>query len=131
VSQENYQVPRGEESHFHARIERKQFDASTGNRQSIPRIQKFEFKSFKATLASLKLQGYTVDILYNPTDYVKEQLEHKKAYTQKLRDDRYKAVADKQAAERETLKEELRKELEAENKLAKDTKKLQAKNSKG
>ena len=44
VTPENYIVPKGEEGVYHCRIEQKSFNASTGERQSRPRIQKFEPK---------------------------------------------------------------------------------------
>jgi hypothetical protein len=118
-----YQVPEGEENVFHAIIERKQFDAATGTRQSIPRLQKFEFKSFKEVLKNLKLQGFTVDIVYNPTDFVKEEIAHKASMKKKRATDQQDRKAERLEAEREELKAEIRKEIEAEAKKKKETKK--------
>jgi hypothetical protein len=74
LTPENYVVPKGEERQYHCRIEVKKFNADTGERLSKPRLQKFGKKMFETHLmASLRKQGYTIDILHNPNDWEKEQ----------------------------------------------------------
>lgn len=123
VTKDNYVVPAGEEKVYHARIEVKKFDSNTGQRQSIPRIQKFGAKSFKSILSNLKKQGYTVDVLHDPSEYLAEQKE-KQAVSAAERAQKLKEAAEaKKQAELDALKAELRKELlaelKAENKDAK------------
>lgn len=114
VTRETYEVPEGEEGVFHAKIEVKRFNAQTGERQSIPRIQKFDYKAFKEVQSGLKNQGYTVEILHNPTDFIKEQQASKAAYQKRQAAERSKTLAERREAEREALKEEIRKEMEEE-----------------
>lgn len=76
----NYLVPAGEEHLFHCRIEVKKFDSESGKRLSIPRIQKFGTTAFTTSIhTNLKKQGFTVDILHNPTDWLEEQRKLKQA----------------------------------------------------
>lgn len=76
VTAENYIVPDGEKNTYHCRIEMKSFDPYSGKRKSVPRIQKFGRKEFETSIFhTLKNQGYTVDVLYNPTEWLKEQEE--------------------------------------------------------
>lgn len=120
VTKDNYVVPAGEEQVFHARIEVKKFDSNSGERQSIPRIQKFGPKSFKTILSNLKKQGYTVDILHDPSEYLatkkQEQEENAAEKAQKAKE----AAEAKIAAERDALRVELKAEILAE--LKADTK---------
>ena len=126
VTKDNYVVPAGEEQVFHARIEVKKFDSNSGERQSIPRIQKFGPKSFKTILSNLKKQGYTVDILHDPSEYLatkkQEQEENAAERAQKAKE----AAEAKILADREALKAELMAEIKAELKAETKTEAKQA-----
>lgn len=72
LTPDNYLVPKGEEMVYHCVIEVVQFNPKTGARMSRPRIQKFGRKVFEQTVRDALLkQGYTVKILYNPTEWIK------------------------------------------------------------
>lgn len=72
LTPENYLVPKGEEMVYHCVIEVVQFNPKTGVRISRPRVQKFGRKIFEHTVRDALLkQGYTVKILYNPTEWIK------------------------------------------------------------
>lgn len=74
LTPDNYVVPRGEEMSYHAVIEVVQYDPKTGKKLSKPRVQKFGKKAFESNvLNSLKKQGYTVTVLYDPNEWIKEQ----------------------------------------------------------
>ena len=74
LTPDNYVVPKGEEMSYHAVIEVLQYDAKTGKKLSKPRVQKFGKKAFEThVLNSLKKQGYTVTVLYDPNVWIKEQ----------------------------------------------------------
>ena len=73
VNASNYVVPKGEERYYHVKLEVTQHDPHTGEKTSIPYIQKFTAKMFKARLSrTLKLRGYKTEILYDPTEYLKK-----------------------------------------------------------
>lgn len=120
VTKDNYIVPAGEEKVFHTRIEVKKFDSNTGQRQSIPRIQKFGSKTFKTTLANLKKQGYSVDILHDPSTFLAEQMKQQSESAAERAQKAKEAAESKKAKELEAIKAELRAELLAE--LKADTK---------
>lgn len=75
ITADNYVITDDKERGlYHCKIEMRRFDASTGKTLSRPRIQKFGKKVFEANIVkNLTRQGYTIDVLYNPTEYLKEQ----------------------------------------------------------
>lgn len=103
----NYPVPAGEEHLFHCRIEIKKFDSESGKRLSIPRIQKFGAKAFSASIhTNLKKQGFTVDILHNPTEWNKEQAAKKQQLAEQTladKETRKAEAAERAAAETQQL----------------------------
>jgi len=83
LTSDNYLVPKGEEHLYHVRIEVKKFDTESGERLSIPRIQKFGETGYKTSIAkNLKKQGFTLDVLHNPSEWLKEQAELRKTAIQ-------------------------------------------------
>ena len=118
VTTENYIVPKGEEGVYHCRIEQKSFNASTGERQSRPRIQKFEPKMWPMLSRNLKLQGWTVEVMHDPTEWIKKQ-EEKAAMTEAERiKQRQEAEAQRKAEEKAALKAEIIAELKAAGMIA-------------
>ena len=107
LTADNYLVPDGEQHLFHCRIEVKKFDQETGKRLSIPRIQKFGVTGFTTSIhKNLKKQGFTVDILHNPTEWNKEQAIKKQQLAEQAQTNKetQKAeAAQKQQAETQTL----------------------------
>lgn len=70
INKSNYLVPTGEEHLYHVKIEVRDFSKTTGERLSIPRVQKFGIKEFETNVySSLKRHGYAVDILHNPIEW--------------------------------------------------------------
>ena len=113
VTPENYIVPKGEEDTFHCRIEQTQFNPRNGKRLSRPRIQKFEAKMYPSVARNLRQQGWDIEVLYDPTDYLAER----EAKCAELRDltfqQRKEQEEKKKAAERKALKDEILAELKA------------------
>lgn len=71
LTPDNYLVPKGEEMVYHCVIEVVQFNQKTGVRVSRPRVQKFGRKIFEQIVRDALLkQGYSVKILYNPTEWI-------------------------------------------------------------
>lgn len=111
VTAANYIVPQGEEGTYHCRIEQQQFNAQTGERQSRPRIQKFEPKMWPTIQKNLRQQGWTIDILYDPTSYLKEQEEKAAKTVAERAKEAAEAEAKRRQAEKEAMKAEIMKEL--------------------
>jgi hypothetical protein len=111
VTAENYIVPKGEEGTYHCRIEQTQFNPRNGKRVSRPRIQKFDAKMYPSILRNLKLQGWDVEVLHDPTEFLKEQEEKRQAMQELTYKERKEAEERCKAEERKALKEEILKEL--------------------
>ena len=101
IDADNYKVPAGEEYLYHVKIEVKKFNPDSGARMSRPRIQIFGAKEYETTVKNdLVRQGYTLDVLHDPTEWLKQQ-EAAKA----------KAAEETKAAEKAALKAEILAEL--------------------
>ena len=111
VTPENYIVPKGEEGTFHCRIEQTQFNPRNGKRVSRPRIQKFEAKMYPSILRNLKLQGWDVEVLHDPTEFLKEQEAKRQAMQELTYKQRQELEAKRKAEERKALKAEILAEL--------------------
>ena len=113
VTAENYIVPRGEEDTYHCKIEQTQFNPRNGKRLSRPRIQKFESKMYAQLARNLRLQGWDIEVLYDPTEF----LAAREAKRAELRDLTYKQRQEQETkrkeAERKALKDEIFAELKA------------------
>jgi hypothetical protein len=107
VNAANYIVPKGEEGTVHCRIEQVQFNPNTGVRQSRPRIQKFEPKSWPGIQRILRQQGWTIDILYDPTAWLKEKDEKERMSIE----ERVRLAQEAEAKKKAALKAEILAEL--------------------
>lgn len=114
VTADNYKVPQGEEGIFHVVLEVKEFDRKTGERTSVPRVQKFGVNAFETSFPNLKRLGYDVRVVYDPTSWLEEQA--KKAEEQEQQSAQSAAEAQKAAIE-EAL-EKQRKEFEEKQQVA-------------
>jgi hypothetical protein len=113
VTAENYIVPRGEEDTYHCKIEQTQYNPRNGKRLSRPRIQKFESKMYPSVARNLRQQGWDIEVLYDPTEFLAER-EAKRAEMRDLTfKQRQELEAKRKAAERQALKEEILAELHA------------------
>ena len=113
VTPENYIVPKGEEDTFHCKIEQTQFNPRNGKRLSRPRIQKFEAKMYPSVARNVRQQGWDIEVLYDPTEFIAER-EAKRAQLRDLTFQQRKEQEEKRkAAERKALKDEILAELKA------------------
>ena len=117
VNAGNFTVPKGEEHLYHVKIEVPQYDSATGTKISIPRIQVFNPKMYPVLVGNLKQIGYKIEVLYDPTEFLKA----KKAEKKLSKEERMKAkiVADLRAQgilkdPNEKTEEQLRAEIIAD-----------------
>ena len=113
VTAENYIVPRGEEDTYHCRIEQTQFNPRNGKRQSKPRIQKFDAKMYPSLARNLRQQGWDIDVLYDPTEYLRERDAKRQEMQEMTFRQRQEAEVKRKQAERQALKDEILAELKA------------------
>lgn len=113
VTKDNYIVPRGEEDTYHCKIEQTQFNPRNGKRLSKPRIQKFEPKSYPQIARNLRQQGWDIEVLYDPSEFLAER-EAKRAEMRDLTfKQRQELEAKRKQAEKQALKDEILAELKA------------------
>ena len=127
VNAANYIVPKGEEGTVHCRIEQVQFNPNTGVRQSRPRIQKFEPKTWPGIQRILRQQGWTIDILYDPTAWLKEKEEKDRLSIE----ERVRLAQEAEAKKKAEMKAALKAEIFAELKEAGVIKAEESKETKG
>lgn len=123
VTEANYIVPQREERHWHVLQEKVEFDRNTGKRLSRPALQKYDTKSYPATLKYLKDAGYTITVLHDPIKWAQQHAAAKAQAEAQRKAAQQAAAAAKQHAELKALKEQLRKEILAELKEEKKVKK--------
>lgn len=111
VTAENYIVPRGEEDTYHCRIEQTQYNPRNGKRQSRPRIQKFDAKMYPSVARNLRQQGWDIEVLYDPTEFLAERDAKRQAMQEMTFKQRQEAEAKRKAAEKEAMKKEILAEL--------------------
>ena len=111
VTSENYIVPRGEEDTYHCRIEQTQFDPRNGKRVSRPRIQKFDAKMYPSVARNLRQQGWDIEVLYDPTDFIAERDATIQPAKEMTFAQRKEAEAKRKAAEKIAMKKEILAEL--------------------
>lgn len=119
LTADNFDCPKGEEARYHCRIEQVKFDSNTGKRLSTPRIQIFGKKEFEnGMLHNLRQQGYTVEVLHNPTEWLKanaERIEREKAEkAAAAKAAAEKAEKERREADKAAMKKEIMEELKAE-----------------
>lgn len=114
VTTDNYKVPQGEEGIYHVVLEVKEFDRKTGERTSVPRVQKFGVNAFETAFPNLKRLGYDVRVVYDPTDWLAKQAEE--AEEREQHGAQYAAEA--QQAAIEAALEKQRKEFEEKQQAA-------------
>lgn len=114
VTEANYIVPQREERHWHVLQEKVEFDRNTGKRLSRPALQKYDTKSYPATLKYLKDAGYTITVLHDPIKWAQQHAAVKAQAEAQRKAAQQAAAAAKQQAELKALKEQLRKEILAE-----------------
>lgn len=111
VTADNYKVPQGEEGIYHVVLEVKEFDRKTGERTSVPRVQKFGVNAFETAFPNLKRLGYDVRVVYDPTKWLAAQAERA------AEEERQNTPEARQAAIEEAL-EKQRKEFEEKQQAA-------------
>ena len=109
MTKDTYEVPANEKHLYHVKQELTEFDRSTGERISRPVIQKYGKRMFESVVYDdLKAQGYTIEVLHDPNEWLKSEAERKQTEAELAR---INAEAEKQA-EREALKAEILAEMQ-------------------
>lgn len=114
VTADNYKVPQGEEGIYHVVLEVKEFDRKTGERTSVPRVQKFGVNAFETAFPNLKRLGYDVRVVYDPTSWLEKQAKEVEEREQQGA----QSAAEAQQAAIDAALEKQRKEFEEKQQVA-------------
>lgn len=132
VNAENYIVPDGEECSWHCIIEIVKFSPSTGKRLSVPRVQKFDDKIWHSIMErQLKLQGYTVTILHDPTKAIREKANRIQQMKDAVNAAKRKSQEEREKEFQNAVAEAVAKEIAKLNKISKGKKDANNGSSKG
>ena len=110
VNAQNYIVPENERHVFHVKQEIRSYDPKTGRKISVPVVQKYGAKTFAQIERQLKLQGWELEILYNPKAFLEEM----KNIQKKSQEDRKKLA---EAAMNKKIEEAVNAALEKQAKM--------------
>ena len=107
LNESNYVCPQDEVKLYHVIQEVKEFNPKTGQRISVPMLQKYKRKTFELDiLPRLPRLGYTLRIVFDPVKYESTISEARRAATARAEE---KMKADEELRE---LRVELRKQKE-------------------
>jgi hypothetical protein len=93
-------------------------------------VQKFEPKMWSMLQRNLKLQGWDIVVLHDPSEWLKKQEEEKQKTIEERVKAQQEAEAKRKAAEREALKAEILAELKEQGIIPDTTKKTETKKGK-
>lgn len=127
VTAANYICPQREEKFWHVLQEKVEFDRNNGKRLSRPVLQKYDTKSYPATMKYLREAGYTITVLHDPRAWIQRNAQAAAEAAKARAAAQRNAAAAKAKAEREAMKAELRAELLAELKAEKKNSNKQSK----
>lgn len=127
VTEANYIVPQREEKFWHVLQEKVEFDRNTGKRLSRAVLQKYDMKSYPATMKYLRDAGYTITVLHDPVAWMQRNQQAAAEAVKAKAAAQRNAAAAQAKAEREAMKAELRAELLAELKAEKKNSNKQSK----
>lgn len=111
VTKENYIVPKGEEGSYHVMQRIPFFNQTTGKDLSNYRIQKYGAKEFRDLAKNLRQQGYVIDVLHDPTEFLRKQAEEAEERKNLTETKRRELEAKRREAEKAALKAEILAEL--------------------
>lgn len=112
ITSDNYKVPTGEEKLYHIKQEIKQYNPKTGAKISVPSIQKFGPKVFKAIVErNLRRLGYEIEILHDPIVWMKANAERLAQIQAERQREQAMAQQARKDAEKAAMKAEILAEL--------------------
>lgn len=114
ITADNYKVPAGEERLYHIKQEIKQYNPKTGVKISVPSVQKFGPKVFKAIVErNLRRLGYTIEVLHDPIAWMQANAAKLAEIQAQRQREQAQAQQARKDAERAAMKAEILAELRA------------------
>lgn len=114
----NYTVKDNEKNVYHVKLIRKRFDETTQQLFEDSRIVKTPARTIEMMLDGFKKQGFIVEVVYNPTEWLNEnggktpeQIQLQKLAKERAELSKERAEMQKELAEMRAMREQMKKEL--------------------
>ncbi|WP_281724479.1 hypothetical protein [Hoylesella shahii] len=102
---ENYQVQEGTEHLYHVALWMEEYDPKTGKPVHTPTTDVFGVQTFERNVSNFKKLGYTLKVLHDPREFLKNQAEQAAARAEQEEQDKIKRALQKQREEFEKTRQ--------------------------
>lgn len=102
---ENYQVQEGTEHLYHVALWMEEYDRETGKPVHTPTTDVFGVQTFERNVSNFKKLGYTLKVLHDPREFLKNQAEQAAARAAQEEQDKIEQALQKQREEFEKTRQ--------------------------
>ena len=102
---ENYQVQEGTEHLYHVALWMEEYDRETGKPIHTPTTDVFGVQTFERNVSNFKKLGYTLKVLHDPREFLKNQAEQAAARAEQEEQDKIKKALQEQREEFEKTRQ--------------------------
>ena len=102
---ENYKVEEGTEHLYHVALWMEEYDPKTGKPVHTPTTDVFGVQTFERNVSNFKKLGYTLKVLHDPREFLKNQAEQAAARAEQEEQDKIKKALQEQREEFEKTRQ--------------------------
>ena len=102
---ENYQVQEGTEHLYHVALWMEEYDRETGKPVHTPTTDVFGVQTFEMNVSNFKKLGYTLKVLHDPREFLKNQAEQAAARAEQEEQNKIEQALQKQREEFEKTRQ--------------------------
>nr|DAV88738.1 MAG TPA: hypothetical protein [Caudoviricetes sp.] len=102
---ENYQVQEGTEHLYHVALWMEEYDPKTGKPVHTPTTDVFGVQTFERNVSNFKKLGYTLKVLHDPREFLKNQAEQAAARAEQEERNKIEQALQKQREEFEKTRQ--------------------------
>lgn len=102
---ENYQVQEGTEHLYHVALWMEEYDPKTGKPVHTPTTDVFGVQTFERNVSNFKKLGYTLKVLHDPREFLKNQAEQAAARAEQEEQNNIEQALQKQREEFEKTRQ--------------------------
>ena len=102
---ENYQVQEGTEHLYHVALWMEEYDPKTGKPVHTPTTDVFGVQTFERNVSNFKKLGYTLKVLHDPREFLKNQAEQVAARAEQEEQNKIEQALQKQREEFEKTRQ--------------------------
>nr|DAP15713.1 MAG TPA: hypothetical protein [Caudoviricetes sp.] len=102
---ENYKIEEGTEHLYHVALWMEEYDPKTGKPVHTPTTDVFGVQTFERNVSNFKKLGYTLKVLHDPREFLKNQAEQAAARAEQEEQDKIKKALQEQREEFEKTRQ--------------------------